>query len=131
MTMNTVRQLNLIIAETDDIKRTLGSLSSACADDDSFRLVRIQRPGVQCDHQRTDLTFEYQLTVLKTNTSTSITIINIYRQPSPWTASQPRARQLGQRAADVMKLGDLNCHGDDPYSTDERLAAVLHEMNIE
>ena len=33
-------------------------------------------------------TFEYQFVVLKTNSSTSI-IINIYRPPPPWIASQP------------------------------------------
>ena len=53
-------------------------------------------------------TFEYQLDVLKTNTSTSIIIINLYRPSSPWIASQPffnEPADLGQHAADVIKPG--------------------------
>jgi len=38
--------VNLNVAEIDDMKRTLGSLSSACANDDSFSLARIQRQAI-------------------------------------------------------------------------------------
>ena len=82
-------------------------------------------------------TFEYQLAVLKTNTSTSL-IINIYRPPSPWIASQPSFDELADlisvlltsSSQAVVVCGDLNCHGDDPYCTDKRLAAVFDLLNM-
>jgi len=48
-TMITFRRLNMNVAEIDDINRTLESLSSASANDDSLRLVSIQRRAVQCE----------------------------------------------------------------------------------
>jgi len=72
----------------------------------------------------------------KTNTSTSI--INIYRPPSPWIASQPFFDELANLVSvlltsssqAVVVCGDLNCHGDDPYSTNRRLAAVFDSLNM-
>ena len=54
-------------------------------------------------------TFEYQLVVLKTNSSTSI--INIYRPPSPWIASQPFFDELADLISVLMtSLSQAGCN---------------------
>jgi exonuclease III len=80
-------------------------------------------------------TFEYELAAVKTNSSTNI--FNIYRPPSPWIPSQTFFDELADLVSvlltsssqAVVVCGDLNCHGDDPHSTDKRLAAVFDSLN--
>jgi hypothetical protein len=57
---------------------------------------------------------------------------------SPWIASQPFFNELADLVSvlltssshAVVACGDLHCHGDDPHSTNNRLAAVLDSLNM-
>lgn len=83
-------------------------------------------------------TFEYQLVAVGTNRSAGIIIINIYRPPSPWVAPQSFFDELADLVSAVITsssravivCGDLNCHGCDPNTVDDRLVSLFDAMNI-
>jgi exonuclease III len=84
------------------------------------------------------VTFEHQIVAVKTNNSTGVIIINIYRPPSPWIAPQAFFEELSDMIAALMTsssqavivCGDLNCHGDNPDVVDDRLVAVFDAMSL-
>ena len=83
-------------------------------------------------------TFEHQIVQIKSERSAGLILINIYRPPNSWNAPALFFDELEDLLSKVVTstdqcvaiCGDLNCHGVDSTSIDDRLAASFESLNL-